>query len=271
MNICRKILRIEPDIALRWLGFKLTKFTLQSAPKGDGKIELGKSPDFQGGNIFVDATSSFSAGDNFVNCAFVQIGNHSSMTVGNRCTIKNAEIAVKNNSRLILGDGVFISAPWSERVHISIDNGYVELAEKVRIFGNLSVRFGGRLRIGDWTGVGLRTHIRCENRITIGAYGLISYDVAIFDTNSHSLDWKERRRVIEQGYPYGAHEEQVPDTAPVNIGDDVWIGRGSTIAKGASIGDRCIVGMGTNAGGMTLPDDSIAVSPQPRVLPGKQL
>lgn len=260
---------LEPSAILRCLAFRAQGLLGRARPSGKGSIRIGKSSRFEGGRIHVDSTSSFTAGDHFQNCSAIKVTGGSEIQIGNNCSVKNARITLRNNARLKFGDGVVVSAPWTEGLEIIIDNGVIELSKNVRIFGNLTVRFGGILRIGSWTGIGPRTEIRCEKEVTIGAYSLISYDVTIFDTNAHSTDWEARRRVIEMGYPTGAKEDQPPNTAAIYIGDDVWIGKGAFVAKGASLGNRTIVGMGTNVGGCLVPPDSMVVAPSPRIISRK--
>ena len=96
------------------------------------------------------------------------------------------------------------------------------------------VRFGGTLTIGRYTGIAYDSEIRCEQQVDIGSYNMISYRVCIYDTNTHSTDWRERRKRIEHCYPEGVYEEVKPSTSPVLIGDDVWIGKEVTITKGAA-------------------------------------
>jgi|WetSurMetagenome_2_1015567.scaffolds.fasta_scaffold39414_2 acetyltransferase-like isoleucine patch superfamily enzyme len=71
---------------------------------------------------------------------------------------------------------------------------------------------------------------------------LISYFVAIFDTNTHPLDWNERRREVTGGYPNSAKRAVQPVTEPVGVEDDVWVGKHAAIMKGCEIGSRSIVG-----------------------------
>lgn len=234
-------------------------------PRGKGSISAGRNALFQGGVINVDESSEFHVGENFKNCSFIRIENSSRLIAGDGCIFKNVHIELLNGAELILGDGVIVTAPWSEQASISINNGRVELKRNVRIFGQIKVRFAGRLVVGDWTGIGVRSEIRCEDSISIGSYGLISYDVSIFDTNAHSTDWRERRKAIERGYPPGVQEYERPATKAIRIGDDVWIGKGASVAKGASIGNRVIVGMNTNIGSSNISDDSVAVSSSPKV------
>src|SRR5262249_38422275 len=110
------------------------------------------------------------------------------------------------------------------------------------------------------------TEIRCEDRVDIGEYGMISYDVCVYDTNAHSTDWRERRERIVQGYPFGAGEKNRPGTEPVIIGDDVWVGKGATITKGSVIGHRCVIGIRTVVGGAIVEDDCVVVSQKPRIM-----
>lgn len=65
--------------------------------------------------------------------------------------------------------------------------------------------------------------------ITIGDNCMVSWDVVIRTTDSHSiLDYATKKRVN-----YGAS---------VSIGDHVWIGAGVIVGKGASVANDCIIG-----------------------------
>lgn len=103
----------------------------------------------------------------------------------------------------------------------------------------LIVRGDGRLSIDEGTVVNPGTRIEAHDSIAIGRYCQISHEVVIFDTNSHSLDAAERRRALRGEAPEAAV------TAPVTIGDDVWIGMRSIILKGVSIGDGAIIAAGS--------------------------
>jgi acetyltransferase-like isoleucine patch superfamily enzyme len=61
----------------------------------------------------------------------------------------------------------------------------------------------------------------------IGDRVIIAWDCNILDRDYHSIDGTEER------------------TAPVRIGDDVWIGCRSIVLKGVSIGDGAIVAAGS--------------------------
>lgn len=74
------------------------------------------------------------------------------------------------------------------------------------------------------------TQINCFEYIEIGTGTYISDDVRIQDSDNHFI--------IENGV-----EKQ--NTAPIIIGDHVWIGKNAIILKGVTIGDGAIIAAGS--------------------------
>lgn len=97
------------------------------------------------------------------------------------------------------------------------------------------VREGAELIINDHVGLN-GVMIFCQNKITIGNNASIGGACRIFDTDHHSLDPFERRDPVLNGNC---------KTAPVIIGDDVFIGTNSLILKGVTIGNRSVIGAGS--------------------------
>lgn len=199
----------------------------------------------------------------------------SDMTIGDQCTVvfkKDSRLSktsfiVTNGSTVEFGEGAIINSPVSPESSVTVDNGTFHLQQRAHVMSTtVLVRFGGTLTIGRYTGIAYDSEIRCEQQVDIGAYNMISYRVCIYDTNTHSTDWRERRQRIEHCYPEGVYEEKKPATSPVFIGDDVWIGKEVTITKGARIGHRCIIGIRTVVGNELVEDDSIVVAGKPRVI-----
>ncbi len=199
----------------------------------------------------------------------------SDMTIGDNCTVvfvkdsrlSQTAFSAVNGSTVHFGEGAIINSPVSPQSSISIDNGTFQLHDRAHVMStSVLVRFGGTLSIGSYTGIAYDSEIRCEEQVHIGAYNMISYRVCIYDTNTHSTDWRERRKRIEHCYPEGVWEETKPATNPVFIGDDVWIGKEVTITKGARVGNRCIIGIRTTLGAETVDDDSIVVAGKPRII-----
>lgn len=91
----------------------------------------------------------------------------------------------------------------------------------------------GELHIKDNVGISA-TAIVCWNKIEIGNNVRIGGGSVIYDTDHHSLDYKERTAIPEIINNI--------KTAPVIIKDNVFIGANSTILKGVTIGTNSIIG-----------------------------
>jgi acetyltransferase-like isoleucine patch superfamily enzyme len=92
------------------------------------------------------------------------------------------------------------------------------------------------LEIGDFSGIS-NTTISCMNHIIIGNYVKIGGQCIIMDSNFHSLDWKIRKDPIK--------DKLHTKTAPIVIGNNVFIGARSIICKGVTIGDKSIIAAGS--------------------------
>ncbi|MDZ4200271.1 MAG: acyltransferase, partial [Kiritimatiellia bacterium] len=78
--------------------------------------------------------------------------------------------------------------------------------------------------------------LSARNRITIGNHVRLGGNVRIFDHDFHSLDPEKRQ---------GGEDFTDVQTAPVTIGNDVFIGANALILKGVTLGDRAIIGAGS--------------------------
>ncbi|MDA0524406.1 acyltransferase [Methanococcoides alaskense] len=72
--------------------------------------------------------------------------------------------------------------------------------------------------------------VACMDSIEIGDNTLIGEFVSIRDNDHEYID--VNNNIDSQGY----------NTSSIKISDDVWIGRGSVILKGVSIGKHCVIG-----------------------------
>lgn len=95
---------------------------------------------------------------------------------------------------------------------------------KLSVFGNAQKQ--STLSIGDRVAIGDRTQIHAGDTVTIGSDTLISWDCCIMDRDYHKL------------------MSETEKTAPVHIGNHVWIGARSMILKGVTIGDNAVVAAG---------------------------
>lgn len=89
-----------------------------------------------------------------------------------------------------------------------------------------------RIEIGDRTEFNNNSMLKSEGPgIRVGRDGLFGAHVEIFDSNFHDLD--PRRRV-----------GGTPKMAPVDIGNNVFVGMSVKILKGVTIGDDSVIGAG---------------------------
>lgn len=102
----------------------------------------------------------------------------------------------------------------------------------------------GKITIGKWCYVGEGSRIWSQSSISIGDYVLIAHLVDIHDTNSHPIDWRERRLDTEAIFSGSYRTPTQTVSAPVVIEDDVWIGFKASVMKGVRIGRGAIVSSG---------------------------
>ena len=92
----------------------------------------------------------------------------------------------------------------------------------------------GEIIIGDGVGISGAT-IYAWERIEIGNGTLIGANVNIIDNDFHPVDPQARLE----------HNNNAVLTAPVTIGNNVFIGMNTIILKGTQIGNNCVVGAGS--------------------------
>jgi acetyltransferase-like isoleucine patch superfamily enzyme len=105
-----------------------------------------------------------------------------------------------------------------------IVNGYFKVffGASVEVFPNAQLTVGsGYINTG--------AVIACANRVIIGNDSAIARNVFIYDSDHHKL--------LSGG-------EQINSSAPIVIGEHVWIGVGAVILKGVTIGDGAIIAAG---------------------------
>ena len=88
------------------------------------------------------------------------------------------------------------------------------------------------ITIGDWTTVGYNVSIFSKSNISIGKDCLIAPSCYLVD-NDHGTDLGCLIR------------EQPMVTAPIVIGNDVWLGAGVVVVKGVTIGNGAVVAAGS--------------------------
>lgn len=98
---------------------------------------------------------------------------------------------------------------------------------------------GGKptLFIGDDCQFGDYTHIVAHERVEIGQNCLLASKIFISDTNHGVYD-----NTDETARPDIVPNARKLVTAPVKIGNNVWVGENVVILSGVEIGDGCVIG-----------------------------
>lgn len=193
------------------------------------------------------------------NCRIIAV-NGSVIEIANNVAIDNATIFV-DSGKFVIGEHSIIRGDLNP-VLINIEKGETHIGHHSKVSAKrFWIRFGGILRIGNYTNINNGSEVRCDESISIGSYNQISYDINIWDTNTHNiLPVEDRRRVAEEYFPYFGKETEKPITKPVIIGDDCWLGERVSILKGSIIGDEVIVGYNTTIPGKNIQSKSTVVS-----------
>ena len=103
-------------------------------------------------------------------------------------------------------------------------DGVVSLQRGTRI-----VVDGGELSIGHGTNVNGSARILVRSGIRIGAWCTLSWDCQILDNDFHTMTVDGQKR---------------PSTAPVTLGDRVWVGTNALILKGVTVGEGAVIAAG---------------------------
>lgn len=109
---------------------------------------------------------------------------------------------------------------------------------------NAEVQIGNNVYLGD-------CKIISRSKVTFGNDILVSWGVYFYDHDSHSLNYIDRQKDLEQvlfdfenhrgNYLKNKNWSNV-NSKPIVIKDNAWIGMEATILKGVTIGEGAIVG-----------------------------
>ena len=127
---------------------------------------------------------------------------------------------------------------------------------------NFTCQCGKHIFIGEKSVVGDNCTLRDENHIHIGSQVLIAPNVQFY-TATHPINWEKR---FVENWDEGSGELFFRTRAlPITIGDRVWIGGGSIILPGVTIGEGSVIGAGSVVT-KSIPANSLAVGNPCRVV-----
>src|SRR5258708_27918606 len=131
---------------------------------------------------------------------------------------------------------------------VSKEPGAVGIGNHGACYAGWSFAIGenGKSTVGDFTLLN-GALIMAEERIDIGSHCLVSWGVGIADSDFHPLEPAQRLIDAQALAPFFKNRPPRPKlkTAPVKIGDNVWIGMNAVILKGVTIGDNSVVAAGS--------------------------
>ena len=126
--------------------------------------------------------------------------------------------------------------------------GAVTFGNHVSCYAGCSFAIGeqGSCQVGDFTLLN-GALIMAEERIEIGSHCLVSWNVGIADSDFHPLPPAQRLIDAQALAPFFKDRPPRPklETAPVMIGDNVWIGMNAIVLKGVAIGENSVVAAGS--------------------------
>lgn len=121
--------------------------------------------------------------------------------------------------------------------------------------------YGNNIYFGNNCEVNMNCTFLDDNRIVIGDNALIAPNVQIY-TAFHPTKAVER---FGAPRPDGSFAFCKTQTAPVIIGNNVWIGGGAILLPGVTIGDNVVIGAGSVVT-KDIPSDSVACGNPCRVI-----
>ena len=151
------------------------------------------------------------------------------------------------------GPLISLVSPFTE---ITITGGRLFIGKnfKMRDGAKIRVRKGGECIIGDNSSVNSNNMIACHERIIIGDNVQLSPNVQIYD---HDHDFRFVGGLAKNKFK----------TAPIEIGNNVWIGANTVILRGTKIGDNSVVGAGCVLKGIFPANSVIIQKREPSILP----
>ena len=97
------------------------------------------------------------------------------------------------------------------------------------------------------SGITEQSRIMVRKKVHIGYDNIIAWNVFITDCDWHAIDTRLSQK-------------------DVYMGDHVWIAMNSTILKGSTIGDGCIIGAHSLVSGISLPDKCLVAGNPAKII-----
>ncbi len=147
-----------------------------------------------------------------------------------------------------IGEDVYIDSSYAFAMFLSAKKPGLIMGKASGAYNRSTFAIGphGRIDIGAYTCLN-NTYLVCNDRVTIGAHCLFSWGVVVTDIPSGiNCPVVNRRQALRAASQNSNRWLPPPDESmPVLIEDNVWIGFGSVILPGVTLGEGSIVGCKT--------------------------
>ena len=157
-------------------------------------------------------------------CAYISCSTKISMK-------KSAKVYFKKEGFLTLATERGSFENWAGKTKIFMENNSEFTINRFNQIGKGSLVWildGGKLHITNCSTSG-NNMIICKTKISIGSGTQIAFGVTLMDHDFHKIYSQGRAR---------------PESKPILIGKNVWIGMNAVILKGVKVGDGAIIAAG---------------------------
>ncbi|WP_232846175.1 acyltransferase [Amphritea pacifica] len=162
--------------------------------------------------------------------------------------------AAKKNRKIILDDSAILMRSCRFVFESKENSNSIVIAQDAMVGCEFIFESDvGRISVGKGTFINAGTRLISREKISIGSNVTIAWGCTIYDHNSHSINYIDRRNDLKQQLK--SHRDGLSfiegkdwstvSSLGINIENDVWIGFGCTILKGVTIGEGSIVGAGS--------------------------
>lgn len=196
-----------------------------------------------GSNVRIQGTADIDS-TVFIKNSNIYVDSSSSIILHKNVRLDGVSFFVLNGAQVEIGEYCFIvkDRNFLQPEYI-INNGKLVVADHTKLACiRLWVRFGGKLEVGQYTNINSGTEIRADEYVHIGNFCRISYNIRIWDTNTHCIYSPEKRKAITyEHFPSFGYECERPKTKPVTISDGCWLGERVSILKGTFLEENVTV------------------------------
>lgn len=163
--------------------------------------------------------------------------------------LKAAAAYINLHPDAVLGENFNLELHAPQNGHTYLSIGEKSMIDSSFVFETES----GHISVGNRVHIGGGTQLISRDGITIGNDVIIAWNCTIYDHNSHSVLWEERKDDVTLEWesaksgnsPLCNKNWSVVKSAPIHICDKVWLGFGVTVLKGVTIGEGAVVAAGS--------------------------